>query len=777
MAATLTDFTDCVRRCGALDAECLAAVDRDLLRRCADAASLARKLVRRGWLTDWQAAELLQGRSLAMGPYLLLGPLGSAGRVFQARHRLMKRVVALRVLRPGIPGASVPRFLQEIETAATLAHPHIVTAYDAGRDGDQFYFAMELLDGAGLDEIMRGHTRLPADLACDYVRQAALGLQHAHERGLLHGNIRTASLFVTGQGLVKVLDLGLARQTGPKKGGDSSAMGVRADVYALGCVLHILSAGQPPDERRPLQALPADLPDGLAEVMAKVLAERLEDRYKTAAELAEALEPFTYDDAIPAEAAPEARRGGWRWGCVATTALLLVGLTIGGIVLAQALSPRPAASEPPREVVSTKSTGAYADDLGRKLLPSPSAVPPPATKKRPPEPEHKRTPTPLPEPVPKPAPSPAIEPLPKPAPAPKPSAKPIPKPSPTSTPRPDGRYRTTAILRGHTQHVYHVAFSPDGQTLVSSGNGGMVRLWDVAAAKNLATLGPIASLNCIALSADGKTLVAADEIELWNMATRKKIATLREDTPLATTCLAFSPDGKTLASARFDDEIQLWNVTARRKIATLQGPTEGVACLAFSPDGKTLAAGCYNKTVQLWDVSRRKNTGTLRGHSEMVKCVVFSSDGKTLASGGGDKTVRLWDTASGANTATLKGHASYVTGVAFSPDGKTLASGGGDDMVQLWIVASGEVKATLKGHAEQVNAVAFGPDGKMLASGSNDHTIRLWDVSGGDDTAAREKGTPSAEGSASSRASKASVSDGGDRLRPFEVPRGGKPRP
>src|SRR6266508_1377402 len=186
-----------------------------------DARALARVLLQRGWLTRFQVTLAAQGRAkeLEVGPYLLLDRLGEGGmgQVFKARHRHMDRVVALKIIRKEklASADAVKRFYQEVQAAARLHHPNIVLAYDAGQAGSTHFLSMELVEGTDLAKLVKDKGPLPVPKACDYVRQAALGLQHAHDKGMVHRDVKPSNLLLTAQGeVVKVLDLGLARLKG-----------------------------------------------------------------------------------------------------------------------------------------------------------------------------------------------------------------------------------------------------------------------------------------------------------------------------------------------------------------------------------------------------------------------------------------------------------------------------------------------------------------------------------------------------------------------------------
>ena len=312
----------------------------DLLRaEFTDPDGLAREMVRREWLTTYQAERLLDGKveDLVLGPYVLLDLLGEGGmgRVYKARHRLMNRVVALKVIRADLlaVGEARLRFLREIEAAARVWHPNLVTALDAVAIGDSYALVMEFVEGTTLAKTIQTRGVPPIRHACDWVRQAALGLHHAHERGLIHRDVKPSNLLLTDQDrLVKVMDLGLARldllEERPPEDEPLTASGVvigtpdymapeqalsprsvdaRSDVYSLGCTLYHLLTGRPPfpggslmqkllwhqnDEPADPARLRPSLPAGLVQVLMKMLAKSPDGRHATAAEAAADLEFF-----------------------------------------------------------------------------------------------------------------------------------------------------------------------------------------------------------------------------------------------------------------------------------------------------------------------------------------------------------------------------------------------------------------------------------------------------------------------------------------------------
>jgi serine/threonine protein kinase/HEAT repeat protein len=317
---------------------------------CPDAQTLLRELTRRGVLSAYQAERLRQGRpgELEVGPYRLVEPLGqgATGQVFKARHARMARLVALKVLAPQAVSTprAVARFEREAQAAARLSHPHIAQAYDAGEADGRHFLAMELVEGIDLASLVRQSGPLAVPLACELIRQAALGLAHAHDKGLVHRDVKPSNLMVTRPApgaapLVKVLDFGLARlgsgsgaqgqltQLGklvgtvdfiaPEQAEDARRADARADLYSLGCTLFFLLTGRPPFPGRdlveklsarvlgeaPLGKLRPGVPAELQAVLARLLARDPHRRFASAAEVAHALEPFCRKTRVPAPVA------------------------------------------------------------------------------------------------------------------------------------------------------------------------------------------------------------------------------------------------------------------------------------------------------------------------------------------------------------------------------------------------------------------------------------------------------------------------------------------
>ena len=299
--------------------------------------------------------------------------------------------------------------------------------------------------------------------------------------------------------------------------------------------------------------------------------------------------------------------------------------------------------------------------------------------------------------------------------------------------------RVTDVLKGHTDSVNTVAFSPDSTTLASGSSDGTVKLWDASRREFLATLEAHAyPVRAVAFSRDG-TLASAswnDAIKLWDVTTRKETATLEGIAPLA-----FSRDGSVLASGSDNRRITLWDVRTLEKIATLEGHTEQINAVAFSPDGSLLASGSgyfdsEDQTVRLWDVDRREQIATYE-HAGAIWSVAFSPDGTILASAVGlpDNAVRLWDVRTRREVTRLW-HSGAVLAVAFSRGASILASGftsdRGDGKVALYDPLTTEligIFLPFRPRSGGVRSLAISHDETTLAAGTEYHTIELRDVS------------------------------------------------
>ena len=304
---------------------------------------LADALIHEGVLTHFQAEKLIAGRwrgFLICDKYRLLERLGAGGMgaVYLCEHIKMGRKVALKILpvQQAEDPSSLARFYREARAVARLDHPNIVRAHDIDHDDKLHFIVLEFVDGSNLHDFIRRNGTLSPERAAHFIRQAALGLQHAHEGGLVHRDIKPGNLLVDRTGVVKILDMGLARffhedsaafikeyEVGYIIGtGDyiapeqivDSRVDTRADIYSLGGTMYYLLTGKSPFQegtnaqkiiwhqvRHPksLRILRPDVPEPLMRVFEKMIAKEPVRRFQTPIELAAALEPFTRTPIAP----------------------------------------------------------------------------------------------------------------------------------------------------------------------------------------------------------------------------------------------------------------------------------------------------------------------------------------------------------------------------------------------------------------------------------------------------------------------------------------------
>ncbi|MDB5349378.1 MAG: repeat-containing protein [Planctomycetota bacterium] len=253
-------------------------------------------------------------------------------------------------------------------------------------------------------------------------------------------------------------------------------------------------------------------------------------------------------------------------------------------------------------------------------------------------------------------------------------------------------------LRGLSERVYDVAYSPDGKWLATAsgdpGQYGAAKLWIA--------------------EPDGGGKPVRDLVET-------------SDSVFA---VAFSPDSKLVAAAGADRAIRIWEVETGKLVSTIEDHADWVLDIAFSPDGKRLASASRDKTAKVFDVAKKESLVTFPGHAETVYTVSFSPDGKLVATGGGDSQIRFWNPdEDGKQVSNLGGFGGAVFRLLYHPDGKRLLACSADKTVRIFEGAA--QKFSLAGHNDWIYALAVSRDGNTIASGSWDGEVRLWNAADG----------------------------------------------
>jgi serine/threonine protein kinase len=665
-----------------------------------DPRDFAREVMRRGWLTPYQINQLFQdnGASLLLGSYVVLERLGSGGmgNVFKARHQKLGRVVALKVIhRAKLDNrAAVKRFLREIRVAGQLDHPHIVHAYDAESVNGSYVLAMEYVEGADLGKIVKEGGPLPVREACDYVRQAALGLQHASEKGLVHRDIKPSNLILTQApgaqppGVVKVLDLGLALlqqplvdtstsgpltvagkvvgtvdYIAPEQARNASGVDIRADIYGLGCTFYYLLTGKPPfegatitnklfkhalEEPPPVEKLRPEVPPPVAALLRKMMAKSPDDRYQTPAELAAALDDVLHGR--PAKAVP-----------VEPGRTKAVAVPVAALPLRQPKAPN-------RRWLWLSLVG-----LGVFLVLSALLV----------SILHRLTAA------------------------------------------PDRGKEETQLPAAEREAQAHLDRLRQRQ---QDAGADWKQLREELLAFRWRYPGLPQTQQALALLRDFPSPL--DDLDPAKIPPRRRFD--RQPPELVavlfnrTEVLQTTPDGPRVlrahgAALSYDD------LTTGLPVHDFKGAGGPISAMGLSLDGKYALLGGKNKYLGLWDVTTGHEVRPLAGHAGDVRAAALSPDGRWGLSGGDDKAVYLWDLGDGTRYA-LGGHTAAVTGVAFTPDGKLALSTGADRTLRLWDLEIRRERKPVVEAPAPVSCLALAPDGKRAYTGGPKGVLR-WSVS------------------------------------------------
>jgi WD40 repeat protein/tRNA A-37 threonylcarbamoyl transferase component Bud32 len=698
-----------------------------------------------------------------VGDYEVLGRIGQGGMgvIYKARQRGLGRLVALKMIRADrlASFADHLRFRSEAEAVASLDHPHIVPIYEVGSHHGHPFFSMKLVEGGSLAQ------RLPG-LAADPRAGAALlavvarAVHYAHQRGLLHRDLKPGNILLDTQDRPHVSDFGLAKRMQPKsfapsltaqglivgtpnymapeqaasRGGVSTA----TDVYSLGAILYELLTGRPPFlAETPLEAIRQLLEEDpvpprrlngrvdrdLETVCLKCLRKEPHERYRSAEALAEDLERWLRGEPVRARPVSRAERA-LKWArrrphLAALTALFVFALCAGftGVcwqwLRAEGAYRKAAdlAKAERRTAYARAIPLAYAQWLAGNTGPADQVLQEADAELRGWEWHYlKRL----------------------------------------------FRARQLATLRGHEDGVLAVAFSPDGGRIASGDARGVVKVWDRRSLREILTRpGHTGAVSAVAFSPDGVYLTsggADGAVRIWNAATGEALAAFKAHAGRVSG-LAFDPVppagerrpawrlATTGESAPSQGELKLWETPSGKNLGGRAGENL-LTAVAYSPDGKYLAAAGPEGDVTGWDAVTLEPVLSFRTYKRLTEqvfpwptSVAFSADGSWVAAGSPAGFLRVWDatTAQECFSTLLATHAG-ISGLAFAgPDGRILTAATTDHMIQGWYTRSRKHAFSLRGHTGSVTAVACSPEGRCLASGSLDRTVKLWDLGQRDD--------------------------------------------
>jgi serine/threonine-protein kinase len=778
--ATASELASQIRRLRLLEPQQLEALDA-LQAQFPEPLALARTLIGRDWLTPYQVNLIFNGRGeeLLVGSYILLERLGEGGMgfVYKARNWKIGRVVALKIIRQEKfdQVESLERFRREVQLAARLSHPNVVVAFDADESEGSIYYAMEYVEGLDLCKLVQQRGPLPFATACECIRQAAMGLQHAYQLGLVHRDIKPNNLMVEGASsrkdepfpasfTVKILDFGLARphvradqkeelrltQLGkvvgtpdflaPEQARDSARVDIRADLYSLGCTCYFLLTGEAPfpegttieklmqhqlEEPIPLEQRRPDIPATLVALVRKLMAKRPEDRYQTPAEVILAIQDFLLNSpgksGTPRRLVRSAPPGIPGPAPVVPTA---VGTALAAKPTLTGGGPADRAPEP--------------DDSETAVESSPATPP---LRRRVPAPEEQPG-------------------------SPSPPASPARgrrwlalvavlvlaaglvlffRPGPSS---PSSSEPTSPAPRRSLLDNFDPAYIPTAQRLA-----GLPA--EVVAVLGDQRLQHGAWVRQVALSPDGRLIASVGldhALVVWDAATGRQKAVLSVAGQLFH-ALAFT-EGKPRVRyvVGMPASVFEWDLASSKPSGLLSGDDCGTF-LALSPDGRFLAHRKKpTEPVEVRNLDER--TSREVAIEGTVQRAALAGDGSRLAIAEG-RTVRWWDLVQPAvegPAVTLDAEATSLA-LALSRDGALLAVAAfqrNDRItaveVKLWRLDSAKVQARgrFRVKGPQVAGVAFSGDGKILAVAHNlgqAGGVALWDV-----TRERESGALATEG-------------------------------
>jgi len=673
---------------------------------------------------------------------------GGMGVVYLGKNKLMDRLEVLKVLNKALlnhPGA-VERFLREIRSAARLNHPNVVAAYSALQMGELLVFAMEYVDGEDLQALVKARGPLPVVHACHYVQQAAIGLQHAFEKGMIHRDIKPQNLILAREGkkhIIKVLDFGLAKVTRensedtaltgegqmlgtvdympPEQTMDAAKADIRADIYSLGCTLYYLLTGGPPftgknltaillahqsTEARSLSLIRPEVPVELSAVVKKMMAKTPAERYQTPAEVVKALATAGKlatkgtPKSSPAVPPPAAGRSEAEKKILRAQTILLPPSAAPATVQGRETTPGVARNLPPVEARQAGNAPQPRPATAWKMWLSGAAV---GTvlllgllglwatgvfKRKTKDGDS--------------------------------------APSATRAAEYDltGGYRVVHFGADRTRVV--LLFDSDKQYFA--------RVYDAATGRAITP--PLQHENHLShasFSSDGRRVVTASDdktARVWDATTGQAIAPpLKHEGKVRHA--SFSPDGQRVVTASWDKTARIWDAATGQEVSQPLTHEDWVRHASFSPDGTRVVTASDDKTARVWDAATGKELASFLQHESNVYHASFRGDGRSVVTASNDKTARVWDAATGKEIAPPLKHEDRVDYASFTPDGQRVVTASNDKTARVWDAATGQAITPPLQHEDGVRFATFSADGQRVVTASEDKTARLWDAATG----------------------------------------------
>ena len=623
---------------------------------------------------------------------------GGMGEVFKGHDETLRRVVALKMLTAEFTSDAerVRRFEREALAASRLNHPNIITIFEITDAGEAHFIVEEFVEGRTLRDLLRDQQPneqrpLHLDRALDIAIQIARALKAAHTAWIIHRDVKPENVMVRDDGLVKVLDFGIAK-LGDERGtfvssrddmsvaafqshepsltiagaimGTASYMSPeqargepldgRTDLYSLGLVLYEMVTGVQPGPDVKFDKTPKDL----QRILRRALRSNREERYASASEFLEDLTRL------------KRRRDSRTTRRIALMSALAVVVALAVAGIAAFLSVNETWEETVFRDGHTAAARRAVFSPDGKLLVSVGE-------------DHKVIVWDF------------------------------------------ARRMALKTLTEHTAPIKTVAFSPDGKWFVTGGQDQTAILWNAADLKKelvwneqsgpvtTAIFSPDASL----LAYANDTVLIIRDTKSWNKVREIPAGIGNHGN------YVFLDNGRLIVDCRGNS----WEVATGHKRNTSNAEWAG-NWFALAPDGKRAVVIDPHGYLKTFDFSHQESILTQHAHHDHGRAIEYSPDGKLIASGA--ERVLLWDATTATRIAPLE-YESVVWSLAFSPDGRWLVSTHGDGSVVIWDVVNRELEANLRQHSGGVRALALSPDGKRLASASEDQSVILWDAESG----------------------------------------------
>lgn len=694
------------------------------------------------------------------GNYRLTRLLGQGGfaDVYLAEHIHLETLSAVKVLSIRLTIEHVEHFRTEARTVARLIHPHIVRVLDFGVEDNIPYLAMDYAPNGSLRQYYAKGTRLPLNIIVSYVKQVSEALQYAHDKKLIHRDIKPDNMLIGGKHEVLLSDFGiasLAHSTHSLNTQEGSGTvyymapeqiqgkpRIASDQYALGIVVYEWISGvrpfngtaaeigmqqllaPPPSLRERVPTIPTDV----EHVVFTALAKDPQQRFASVQAFATALEqasqakqsysvpprieiaPMNQPLSPTVQVIPLSQSSPQSNSITPPSKLSQPGATTPAPTVFSSFS----VHQPPQRHISRRIVviglaglaiaGGGITWLANSQKPQKDTA------------FHRAggsTPT----------------------------SNPSPSFSPTSQAPILGTTINTYV--GHNAGLRALAWSSDNKRVATASDDYTAQAWDATTGENaIIYRGHSLYVEGVAWSLDNTLIVSGSAdgtAQIWNATTGDHVYTYRGhiDAYTGSCCqthpwvnrVGWSPDGKHIISCDQTSDpsrtvtVQIWEVATGNTLVTYRGHKNGIYAVAWSPDGSRIASAGYDGTLQIWEAISGTAIANYRGNAFLFG-LSWSPDGNNVAVGSSSNTILVVNAASGSLLNTYSGHSNWVKDVAWSPDGKYIASGSDDGMVILWNTATGANFYSYNGHSGHINAVEWSLDGKLIASGGD--STQVW---------------------------------------------------